>query len=534
MCDSSGIRDIVADSPATSQLVDRMLRDLSEKAQPDLSGLYSEAGNPFAVDLDRQKTEIDRFKDILKRGECPHNKAVDVLSDDDDDTTGRFDAPYFTSSLISDVVLGPEDVPGPLAYHRRNNGSHDTDGGAFVWIFLVLDLCLIFLADQSGFVESGRNFVRSWFNITGEFLPDQIEDKNEIKVESNKFREISHSFFDVFQIGVSVWNRLYDYQRVGVSWCWELFKRGYGGILGDDMGLGKTVQTAVFLRGLFKSGNAFRVLIISPLSVMNQWESELRKWCPRCRVVVFHGSSKETDLGQFAIPTVVLSTYDTFRNAKSLCVEYWHVAILDEAHRIKNPKAACTKAVLQLRSHCRLLLTGTPLMNRHDELWSLFHFAQPGLLADHRSFKVLYGDPIRKGSLRNATPLQVELKKRAALQLRVVIAPHFLRRQKEDVFLKTDEGPCRGPVVRGKVDVVIWLPLSTIQWNVYERVLNTRFVKELRRGRLENRGICALQAISLLKKVTKHPILLLQPEDQAWRVQAGCKNRIPSEGLAVR
>ena len=171
-------------------------------------------------------------------------------------------------------------------------------------------------------MESGRNFTRSWFNVTGEFLPDLIEDKNEIKVESSagfiivECCDSSRFRGDVFQIGVSVWNRLYDYQKVAVSWCWELFKRGFGGILGDDMGLGKTVQTAVFLRGLFKSGNAFRVLIISPLSVMNQWESELSKWCPRCRVVVFHGSSKGADLSQFAIPTVVLSTYDTFRNAK--------------------------------------------------------------------------------------------------------------------------------------------------------------------------------------------------------------------------
>jgi DNA excision repair protein ERCC-6-like len=99
---------------------------------------------------------------------------------------------------------------------------------------------------------------------------------------------------------------------------WGLFRVEKGGVLGDDMGLGKTVQIASFLYGLFSNDHIERALLVMPKSVMLNWENELKKWCPRVRVALFHGTSeKRQRVLDEILETggIVLTTYGTAQNA---------------------------------------------------------------------------------------------------------------------------------------------------------------------------------------------------------------------------
>jgi SNF2 family DNA or RNA helicase len=85
---------------------------------------------------------------------------------------------------------------------------------------------------------------------------------------------------------------LFDHQRAGIAWLWQLHLRQHGGILGDDMGMGKTVQIAAFLGAAYEARVIDRALLVLPASLLVNWQRELRKWCPDAPVVLFHGASK--------------------------------------------------------------------------------------------------------------------------------------------------------------------------------------------------------------------------------------------------
>eukprot|EP01068_Selenidium_serpulae_P020348 Selendium_serpulae@DN8329_c0_g1_i1.p1 len=129
-------------------------------------------------------------------------------------------------------------------------------------------------------------------------------------------------------LGKEVYNRLMAHQRRAVFWLWELFKRESGGILADDMGLGKTIQTAVYLRGLTRAGHCRFILLVVPLSLLEQWTAELRKWAPCVSVYRYHGSSKERQKALDGVAcgdnaqskgtaSLLMTTFDTLRNSSS-------------------------------------------------------------------------------------------------------------------------------------------------------------------------------------------------------------------------
>ncbi|CAI5966859.1 unnamed protein product [Closterium sp. NIES-65] len=168
-----------------------------------------------------------------------------------------------------------------------------------------------------------------------------------------------------------------------------------GGILGDEMGLGKTVQVAAFLASLLRSGLYRPSLLVCPVTLLRQWQREVRIWCPELNPVILHdsggigeadgeeaeeeeegGGEEEGRGGGLARGnSLVITTYEQVRLRRELFLAVdWGYAILDEGHRIRNPDADTTIACKQLRTPHRLLLSGSPIQNRLDELWSLMDF----------------------------------------------------------------------------------------------------------------------------------------------------------------
>ncbi len=216
---------------------------------------------------------------------------------------------------------------------------------------------------------------------------------------------------------------LRPYQEEGLGWLQFLRRHGLGGILADDMGLGKTVQTLAHLVIEKQQGRLRKPsLIVAPVSVLGNWQQELRRFAPDLAVLVLQGPGRRE---RFASSTadIVLIGYPLLVIERDLLREReFCFLILDEAQTIKNPRARVSQVAQSLRAEHRLCLTGTPMENHLGELWSLLDFVQPGLLGERGEFQRLYRAPIENGG---------DAGRAAALSRRV--KPFLLRRTKDAV-----------------------------------------------------------------------------------------------------
>ncbi|MFN0186352.1 MAG: SNF2-related protein, partial [Aquabacterium sp.] len=172
---------------------------------------------------------------------------------------------------------------------------------------------------------------------------------------------------------------LRPYQQQGVDWLQHLRANGMGGFLADDMGLGKTAQTIAHIAIEHAEGRLDRpVLIVVPTSLVSNWTAELTKFAPGLRVAVLHGLDRHARRAELDGVHVVITTYTVLaRDVEAMKKLAWHLVVLDEAQVIKSPDAKATKAVCQLDTRHRLCLSGTPIENNLQELWSEFAFLMP-------------------------------------------------------------------------------------------------------------------------------------------------------------
>jgi superfamily II DNA or RNA helicase len=203
---------------------------------------------------------------------------------------------------------------------------------------------------------------------------------------------------------------LRPYQVEGVSWLVFMSRAGLGAMLADDMGLGKTLQA------LCAAGSP--TLVVAPASVLYNWQREIARFRPALSVNLYHGGSRALD----DRADVTLTSYATLRNdVDALCAREWDTVVLDEAQNIKNADSQAARAAFELPARFRMTLTGTPVENRLDELWSQFHFLNRGLLGGRKDFEERYARPIGEGDPR------------AVERLRTRLRPFLLRRLKRDV-----------------------------------------------------------------------------------------------------
>ena len=214
-----------------------------------------------------------------------------------------------------------------------------------------------------------------------------------------------------------------------------LRESGLGGVLADDMGLGKTVQILALLALEKARGNlAEPVLIVAPTSLMTNWFNEAQKFAPDLKVLVLHGPDRKQHFAAIAQYDVVLTTYPLIaRDREVLLTRDWHMAVLDEAQTVKNPNAATTRWLREVKARHRFCLTGTPMENHLGELWSIMSFVNPGYLGDKAAFSRQWRNPIEKRADRGRS---------AALAQRV--KPFLLRRTKAEVVT---ELPAKSEIV---------------------------------------------------------------------------------------
>ena len=175
------------------------------------------------------------------------------------------------------------------------------------------------------------------------------------------------------------------YQQEGVNWLQFLQNWGFGGLLADEMGLGKTVQVLAFFSRIQQEKPA---LVVVPTSLLFNWQREIEKFVPSCTPYIHSGKNRYRSVEEFAGQRIILTTYALLRQDQDLLLELdYSLVALDEGQMIKNPESQIAKTVYQLKSDMRLVITGTPIENRWDDLWSHFHFLMPDLLGERKEFQ---------------------------------------------------------------------------------------------------------------------------------------------------
>ena len=285
---------------------------------------------------------------------------------------------------------------------------------------------------------------------------------------------------------------LRPYQQHGVDWLQHLASHGLGAFLADDMGLGKTAQTIAHICVEHAEGRLTApALIVVPTSLVANWTAELRKFAPHLSVVVLHGMERHEKRDNLEDVHVVVTTYTVLtRDIEFMRVLPWHMVVLDEAQAIKSPEARATRAVCQLKAGNKICLSGTPIENNLDELWSQFAFLMPGLLGDRRGFTKRFRTPIEK----NGDPV-------VRHQLISRIQPFIMRRTKQEV---ATELPPKHTILRR-------ISLAPDQRELYETIRGTLYetVKEQMAERtLAQSRVIVLDALLKLRQACCDPRLV--------------------------
>ncbi len=277
--------------------------------------------------------------------------------------------------------------------------------------------------------------------------------------------------------------QLRPYQKEGVAWLRALAKNDCGGCLADDMGLGKTVQVLCWLQELHRNSPCGPSLVVVPRSLVHNWQAEAKKFTD-LRCSIYGGSRRDPD--RLGDTDLVITTYGTLRTdiLKLLDLKF-ETVILDEAQAIKNPRSQVTKAAKLTRSRLRLAISGTPIENGLDELWSIFDFANPGMLGPMDEFA---------DGRREQDDGWLSLLSRA-------LQPLMLRRTKTQVL--TD--------LPGKTEQAVLLDLDEDERRRYAELLT--FYRSSLKEKIDRDGMAAarfqvLEALLRLRQAACHPGLL--------------------------
>lgn len=316
---------------------------------------------------------------------------------------------------------------------------------------------------------------------------------------------------------------LRPYQRFGYAWLHEHRHLGLGACLADDMGLGKSIQAiALLLREKAEAerptgGNGSMppapkpTLLICPTSLLGNWRRELERFAPSLRVFVHYGADRpreDTFAATVARYDVIVTSYTLARRDHHLFTSVaWGGLILDEAQKIKNPEIQVTQAVNRIPADFRLALTGTPIENQLEELWSIFNFLNRGYLGSQMTFRKQFAYPIE----RYHDPV-------TTARLQRMVRPFILRRLKSDPNVIQD--------LPERLEMKVYCTLTDEQAELYRAIVEEALprVRDLH-GRA--RRIHIFNLLTRLKQVLNHPVQYLAktPIDA---------NHIPDEPLARR
>eukprot|EP00658_Telonema_sp_P-2_P041522 TRINITY_DN2970_c0_g2_i1.p1 TRINITY_DN2970_c0_g2~~TRINITY_DN2970_c0_g2_i1.p1 ORF type:complete len:1069 (-),score=323.63 TRINITY_DN2970_c0_g2_i1:280-3486(-) len=327
---------------------------------------------------------------------------------------------------------------------------------------------------------------------------DEDDDTFNIRKNQAKYSKMTHTVQESVTQQPNMMNhagKMREYQLVGLQWMASLYNNGLNGILADEMGLGKTIQTISLLAWVYEmKNNRGPFLCIVPLTTLhNNWKTELAKWVPNLNVTVYEGKPEDRKrIRESKLETlrfnVLLTTFEyAMLDKRYLKKIEWEYIIVDEAHRLKNPRCKLSRDLNNdYQSKRRIALTGTPLQNDLQELWSLLNFLSPTIFNSIDTFDQWFNRPFA-GTSHEKMETTEEEKLLIVERLHKVLRPFILRREKSQVESQ----------LPSRVELVIKVRMSAMQKAMYLRVEKT--------GKLNGRSM--KNNIMQLRKVCNHPFL---------------------------
>ena len=281
-----------------------------------------------------------------------------------------------------------------------------------------------------------------------------------------------------------------EYQLKGFGWLWFMYKYGLNGILADDMGLGKTLQALTVLQKAKEEDGPMPTLVVAPTTVVFNWESEIQKFAPTLTCLKLQGGERKQFFKKIPEYDVVITSYALLRrDVDKLKDINFRYIILDESQNIKNATSQTAQAVKQLSAQHKLALSGTPIENKLEELWSVFDFLMPGFLFSMADFNSRYVNPIMERQDK-------VVEKRLKLQ----IYPFILRRMKRDVAKDLPD----------KVENIAYCELTDEQRDFYLQVLDStkeELFKSIEQNGLEKSRLSIFSALLRMRQICCHPRL---------------------------
>ena len=281
-----------------------------------------------------------------------------------------------------------------------------------------------------------------------------------------------------------------EYQTKGFGWLWFMYKYGLNGILADDMGLGKTLQALAVVQKAKEQDGPMPTLVVCPTTVVFNWESEIQKFAPTLTTLKLSGTERKQFFKHIPEYDVVITSYALLRrDIEKLKNINFRYVILDESQNIKNAMSQTAQAVKKLGATHKLALSGTPIENKLEELWSVFDFLMPGFLFSMADFNSRYVNPIMERQDKT-------VEKRLKLQ----IYPFILRRMKRDVAKDLPD----------KVENIAYCELTDEQRDFYLQVLDStkeELFKSIEQNGLEKSRLSIFSALLRLRQICCHPRL---------------------------
>ena len=298
-------------------------------------------------------------------------------------------------------------------------------------------------------------------------------------------------------------NKLRSYQLEGVNWLNFSWFNKRNCLLADEMGLGKTIQSLAWIHSIWEYGIRGPFLVIAPLSTIPNWQREFELWTDM-NVIIYHGSQTSRNMIQEYEMSyknaegekidglykfhVLITTYEcVITDIMELKDISWRACVIDEAHRLKNLKCKLLEGLNLLKIEARLLLSGTPLQNNINELFSLLSFLEPSQFTSLTEFLRDFGD------MQNEDQV---------IKLQALLQPLMLRRMKVDVEKS----------LAPKEETIVEVELTNIQKKYYRGILekNFTFLKASTNANVPN----LMNTMMELRKCCIHPYLLNGAEDQ--------------------
>ncbi|WP_099351816.1 DEAD/DEAH box helicase [Fredinandcohnia onubensis] len=313
-------------------------------------------------------------------------------------------------------------------------------------------------------------------------------DDNEIYTVEESFRQFLDSIRNPSNLSIEVPHHLdtilRDYQKQGFKWLKTLASYGFGGVLADDMGLGKTVQSIAFIVSELQTIRERKhpVLIVCPSSLTYNWLHEILKFAPELQAIIIDGDKAERRALQKETEDmdVFITSYPLLRrDIKWYESLNFHTVFFDEAQAFKNPVTQTARAVKKLKADHRFGLTGTPVENSIEELWSIYYVVFPQLFKGLKEYSHLS----RKDIARK-------------------VRPFLLRRLKEDVLAELPE----------KVEILEsseLLPEQKKLYAAYLAKLRHDTLKHLDKDTIRKNRIRILAGITRLRQICCHPALFV-------------------------